>query len=78
MNNVRFTYHVRPLPKLGKIRTQNECDRGEHILNIIMVIVAVIVIAAYGWMLHQHDARMEAAIETETEYTFNRGSLFDE
>lgn len=47
-------------------------------IDIILIILAVIVIAAYGWMLHQHDARMEAAIETETEYTFNRGSLFDE
>lgn len=46
--------------------------------DIILIILAVIVIAAYGWMLHLHDARMEAAIETETEYTFNRGSLFDE
>lgn len=61
MKEVRFTYHVRPLPKLGKIRTQNECDRGEHILNIIMVIVAVIVIGIMGFFVVRHCIGLDEA-----------------
>ena len=71
MQEVRFTYHVRPLPKLGKIRTQNECDRTEHILNIIMVIVAVIVIGIMGFFVVRHCIGLDKAALSITQEEWN-------
>lgn len=71
MKEVRFTYHVRPLPKLGKIRTQNECERGEHILNIIMVIVAVIVICIMGFFVVRHCIGLDEAALSITQEEWN-------
>ena len=71
MQEVRFTYHVRPLPKLGKIRTQNECDRTEHILNIIMDIVAVIVIGIMGFFVVRHCIGLDEAALSITQEEWN-------
>lgn len=71
MQEVRFTYHVRPLPKLGKIRTQNECDRTEHILNIIMVIVTVIVICIMGFFVVRHCIGLDEAALNITQEEWN-------
>ena len=71
MKEVRFTYHVRPLPKLGKIRTPKQCDRTEHILNIIMVIVAVIVIGIMGFFVVRHCIGLDEAALSITQEEWN-------
>ena len=50
---------------------------GVSMRKNIMIVLAVLCILAYGILLYMHDSRMEAAIETETEFTFNRGYLYD-
>lgn len=71
MQEVRFTYHVRPLPKMGKIRTQKQCDRGEHILNIVMVIVAVIVVSIMGFFVVRHCIGLDEAALNITQAEWN-------
>lgn len=61
MTKVYLSKKLRKLSKKGKIRTQNECDRGEHILNIIMVIVAVIVIGIMGFFVVRHCIGLDEA-----------------
>lgn len=46
---------------------------GGDMKNLILIILAVICIVAYGLMLFQHDVRSDMAIQTESEFTFNRG-----
>lgn len=71
MKEVRFTYHVRPMPKMGKIRTQKQCDRTEHILNIVMVIVAVIVVSIMGFFVVRHCIGLDEAALNITQAEWN-------
>ena len=71
MKTVRFTYHVRPMPKMGKIRTQKQCDRGEHILNIVMVIVAVIVVSIMVFFVVRHCIGLDEAALNITQAEWN-------
>ena len=41
--------------------------------DMILIVLAVLLICVYGWFLHLHDVRSDMAIQTESEFTFNRG-----
>lgn len=71
MKEVRFTYHVRPMPKMGKIRTQNECDRHEHNLNVLMVVIAVLILAFFIFIEIRHCIGLDEAALNITQAEWN-------
>lgn len=50
-----------PDPRHDRILTAKQTDRGERILNIVMIIVAVITIAIMGFFVVRHCIGLENA-----------------
>lgn len=71
MKQVQFTYHVKPIPKLDTIRSAKDTDRVEHILNIVMVIVAVIVVSIMGFFVVRHCIGLDEAALSITQSEWN-------
>ena len=71
MTKVHLSKKLRKMPKNGKIRTQNEVDRHEHNLNVLMVIVSVIIIAFFIVLEVRHCIALDEAALSMTQQEWN-------
>lgn len=71
MTKVYLSKKLRKLPKKGKIRTQNEVDRHEHNLNVLMVVITVLILAFFIVLEVRHCIALDEAALNMTQQEWN-------